>query len=408
MFSSKIFKALLHNLICLCASFFLSKLIKRKKNNIAIISRDQGKLLDNCKYLFPALHEHLGTKANITFVTQKQDVFNELQGMGLPCRLNKRTIKDIYFFMKVGIVIVDSIDWRRDAWNTTLLGAKIIQLWHGIPLKEIEQAKSESEISQHSASIKLAIRIYWKVTQRFQKFDLLIATSEYAANLLGKCINHKRIWITGYPRNDVLLKSHLTKYDLLNVDNFILNDILRSHASKEGIFFYCPTFRDGKPNPIGENPEIMALIDKYLKKSNSVLYIKLHPWVKSAPQPDITNIKTIPSDTDIYPLLRYADILITDYSSLFFDFLLLDKPIIFFPYDLKEYNASQRSFLLDYDLHTPGDKALTLKGLIRKIAKQKIEDAYIDKRRAVRQLMFSDMDHQSSLRIAKLISEELL
>lgn len=399
---------LLRTCLFLCASFFLSSFFTRKKNIILVISRDRGKLLDNCKYLFPALQEQLAAKATIVFVTQEVDAYNKMLEMKYPCHLNKKRFKDFLFFMTAGVIIVDSIDWGKGAWNIAFRGAKMVQLWHGIPLKEIEQMKAESHISDHPLLIKLAIRTYWIITQRFPRFDALIATSKHTANLLSTCINCKKTWITGYPRNDILLKKHLTIYDNLNVDSFISADIFKSKNLGRKVIFYCPTFREGMQNPIKKSEEMLYLIDKYLSKNDLSLYIKLHPWVKDIPLSQIENIKIIESESDIYPLLPYADILITDYSSIYFDFLLLDKPIIFFAYDIDEYKLNDRSFLLEYDQYTPGKKVFSVKCLMRVISKQLKKDNYIEARSNIRNLMFDDIDGESSLRIAKLIDKEFL
>jgi CDP-glycerol glycerophosphotransferase (TagB/SpsB family) len=394
--------------LLLCASLFLSLFFTRKKNKILVFSRDRGKLLDNCKYIFPTLQEQLSPKATTIFVTQEIDVYNKIMIMGYPCHLNKRGITDFIFFMTAGIIIVDSIDWGKEGWHIAFRGAKIIQLWHGIPLKEIEQKKAERHISDYPILIKLAIRKYWAITQRFPCFDALVATSKCAAHLLSICISSKECWITGYPRNDILFKKGFTNYDSLNVDGFIYSHVLKSKNLGRKIIFYCPTFRDGMKNPIKENQKMLFFIDRYLAKNNMSLYIKLHPWIKDTQLSKIENVKIVESESDIYPLLPHVDILITDYSSIYFDFLLLDKPIIFFAYDIENYKLNDRSLLLDYDQYTPGKKVFSLKYLIRVILEQLKEDSYIEARSNIKKLMFDELDDKSSLRIAKLIDEKFL
>ena len=67
-------------------------------------------------------------------------------------------------------------------------------------------------------------------------------------------------------------------------------------------------------------------------------------------------IKVINPEYDPYPLLKLIDVLITDYSSIYFDFMLTNKPIIFFPYDLEEYLMKSREMYFDYEEFTPGNK----------------------------------------------------
>ncbi len=76
------------------------------------------------------------------------------------------------------------------------------------------------------------------------------------------------------------------------------------------------------------------------------------------------NVVFINPLSDPYPFLTLADVLITDYSSVYFDFLLLNKPIIFYPYDYDEYVKYCRRFYFDYFSFTPGEKAYTIKDLL--------------------------------------------
>ena len=68
---------------------------------------------------------------------------------------------------------------------------------------------------------------------------------------------------------------------------------------------------------------------------------------------------------DINEILPAVDLLITDYSGIYLDFLLCDNPVMFIPYDLKQYQTELRGLLFDYDLFTPGSKIDTLKNFIK-------------------------------------------
>jgi len=118
------------------------------------------------------------------------------------------------------------------------------------------------------------------------------------------------------------------------------------------------------------------------------------------------NIYFLDPTLDIYPLLKEADLLITDYSSIYFDFLHLDRPIIFFVYDLESYK-NERGFYFDFEKMTPGPKARTLKELIEKIEEiiLKGEDAYKIKRRKIRELMFDKEAGSACERLYNLISQ---
>ena len=77
----------------------------------------------------------------------------------------------------------------------------------------------------------------------------------------------------------------------------------------------------------------------------------------------------MPSDADVYTFLSEVDILITDYSSIYFDYLLWERPIIFFPYDLEYYRDEDRGLIFEYDEYTPGPKIFNAKELENVLSK---------------------------------------
>ena len=99
-------------------------------------------------------------------------------------------------------------------------------------------------------------------------------------------------------------------------------------------------------------------LEELLKRFNAVLVTKVHFLDASALAGRFSGCDHIEiyGHPDPYPLLRYTDILMTDYSSVFFDFLLLNRPIVFTSFDRKEYVDSDASFYHDYDRVTPGKK----------------------------------------------------
>jgi CDP-glycerol glycerophosphotransferase len=104
---------------------------------------------------------------------------------------------------------------------------------------------------------------------------------------------------------------------------------------------------------------------------------------------------------DPAPLLKKADLLVTDYSSIYFDFLLLDRPIIFFPYDLERYFSRDRQFLFSYDELTPGAKVITETALYEKIVEE-LEHPNDEARAArldLRDKSFQFIDAQASTRL---------
>jgi len=112
---------------------------------------------------------------------------------------------------------------------------------------------------------------------------------------------------------------------------------------------------------------------------------------------------------DIYPLLSFIDLLVTDYSSLFFDYLYLDKPIVFYPYDYEKYIQNDRKLKYDYNWVTPGPKCLNqdeLQSMITRVL-FKHEDVYKQRRREIFDMSFSHKGGNAALHIMKIIQKEV-
>lgn len=110
---------------------------------------------------------------------------------------------------------------------------------------------------------------------------------------------------------------------------------------------------------------------------------------------------------DIYPALNLFDALITDYSSIYFDFLLLDRPIIFFPYDMENYICNDRSLLFDYKTMAPGPLC-TNQNQVEHELLQVTNDQYKKHRKQVTDLVFSHKDDNSSERLWDILKNDYL
>jgi len=375
------------------------------KKYIVFIGTKNGLFLDNVKYLFLYFIKNKNKLGNYMpiFLTEDENTYSMLKRHNLPV-VKYPSLKGIKILFSAKLVIVDSLFWFYNFKGYILRHIPKIQLWHGVGLKYIELQNKRDPNFKNFLSILKSI-----LNCRYPKYDVVITTSKfYAEKVFSKAFRTKEIWITGYPRNDIFFRN-LDKYDLINTDKNILK--LIKDLKKEGkrIILYAPTFRDTGRNPF----EILNLkkLDKFLKKINAIMLIKPHPffYIKTV-KDHLKNIFIYDPNKDIYPLMKFVDLLITDYSSIYMDYLLLDKPIIFFPYDLTEYISKDRDLQFNYNWITPGKKVYTQEELekeIFSILKNK-EDKYRKKREEIRKLAFDFVDGNSSQRIYNKIVEKYL
>jgi CDP-glycerol glycerophosphotransferase (TagB/SpsB family) len=262
-----------------------------------------------------------------------------------------------------------------------------VELWHGIPLKKVD-------VSVHA--------------------DYVVATSEPMRNVFATSLRvpPSRVIVSGYPRNDALLK-RVRGYDIGIVD--ILDSLLKLKKSAR-IVLYAPTFRDNLSITSEELLQYLHLdktrLDAVLRGQEAYMIAKFHHAVR----PTKTNhalqrlserIYVINDPIDLYPILSIADVLVTDYSSVYFDFLLLDRPIVFYVPDYEKY-LQERGFCLDFDSYTPGPKAKSFEELLlalRNVLTQK--DRFVEQRKNVREHVFDYVDGLSSHRLVKSVIEIL-
>src|SRR5699024_7188568 len=153
--------------------------------------------------------------------------------------------------------------------------------------------------------------------------------SDGVASVFQRTFENKNTIITGFPRNDVFFDESLCTVDYKKIFDF---------ESYKKIILYAPTFRDNEDclSPFSSD---LNHYNKKLGEENYLLLVKKHPWQKNFTIPEgLSHILDISNVVDdIQELLPWGDVLVTDYSSTFFDFMLTGNPVIFYPYDLEAY-----------------------------------------------------------------------
>lgn len=212
-----------------------------------------------------------------------------------------------------------------------------VQTWHGTPLKHIG-----NDLPDDNDFKRLTAR------EPFN-WDYFVSNAPEDNWLYERAFNLKQTKIMSYglPRNDYLAK-HKDDRELVAS----LKAKLQLDATRKTIL-YAPTFRDDEPTfklALDLEQFEAQLGDQY------DLLIRLHPNVADqmpdiAAYPHVHNVNRYASIEELY---LAADVLMTDYSSVFFDYALLEKPIVFYAYDLDKYKDILRGFYFDYQAFIPG------------------------------------------------------
>ncbi len=230
-------------------------------------------------------------------------------------------------------------------------GAVIVQLWHGIPLKKIQL---DSPVTFRGGPSRMLRGLY---RRNSSAIALVPAASEVSAARLRSAFGlpADRVVVTGDPRDDVVLAPPGRARTLL------VNGI--GDYGDDRVVLFAPTWRDGDPDPSIPTAAEWQSIAAHLEESSSVLVLRPHPHsvgdYRGGPAVS-PRIRMLPAATqnDINPVLAAVDALVTDYSSIAFDFALLGRPIVFLAPDAQEY-AATRGLYEPYATFTGGSEVTT-------------------------------------------------
>lgn len=370
-------------------------------NRIIFPGRVNGRLMDNVKYAF--LHfARFEPEFDCHFLTMYREEHLLLCKHKLPSLLFGQA-DSLEILASAGLVICDDFSWKQGNPAYPLLAkAHTVQLWHGVPLKAIgfPEIVTTPNITPERAEF---LRV------GYSGYDAVVSTSPFCTeHAFAKAFAAGEFPELGYPRNDALLRFPTADF-MLNTDAALYGELLRFRKSGGKTVFYMPTFRDEGYDPLSCGAVQLEALSALMARHNALLVLKLHPYLDLPASSLPAQVRMADSKSDIYPLLQQCDILATDYSSIYFDFLLLDRPQIFYPFDYERYVTCNRTLLFDYEAMTPGPRATEPQEFSRLLAAALDgEDTYGPARAALRQTIFTHQDAGSAARLAAYVRQRFL
>ncbi len=376
----------------------LAGMIPQRKDLVVFVGRNRGLLLDNVKYAF--LEAARGDYAfEPLFVTTLPEEAEELAKHKLPVCLFPGS--DIKLPAQAALVVCDNFDWRLTPLWPLLHRAKVFQLWHGIPLKKIGRSEIESPVNMDAEKAEYLKTMY-------SHYDAVLSTSPAVTDIFRDVFYAppEAYAEAGFPRNDALLKAPKDA-DFINVDTDLYGKIRRHRKNGGKVLLHMPTFRDSGVAPLAAQNIDPNNMVAFALEHNLLWVLKLHPAL-ILPKKEYPGLVICKSTSDVYPILRESSLLLTDYSSVYFDYLLCDRPIHFHIHDLEEYTSRSREFMLDFEKWRPGpasrNEGELFEALRRSLAG---EDPFAAARKEMRDALFSAQDAGSSARVCRHV-ENLL
>lgn len=333
--------------------FYLLSLFLPKNPDIWLFGSMFGNgYADNSKYFFEYICKYHPPIRAIWY-SANADVVTSLRQQGYEA-YRFYQLRGIVLALRARVALVSHSlvrDIRPFVFSDQVL---LVNLWHGIPLKKIALDDKVSEVRNRPLLTPVAWLSRLLIPGFRRQPDLLTAASNEDQHNFSTAfaLPINKIRITGYPRNDVLSGNWSD-----DSNRKIADDDLRA-----GI--YVPTFR-GKENSnfdfFDQFGFDVGKIDQRLAELGVKLYLKLHhfnyPGAEISRKISEASHIAFYEGLDVYADLSTFNFLITDFSSIYFDYLLTDKPIIFAPFDQAGYEGGVRQLYYDYAEVTPGPKA---------------------------------------------------
>lgn len=230
----------------------------------------------------------------------------------------------------------------------------IVNLWHGIPLKKI--ALMDPNLG------KMA-RVYFRKIFT-ENYTWILTCSKALIPIMAEsfAIEQEKIKVWGQPRNDMLFKENVAKE--------ILKKIYPDLPEYRGIILYAPTFRDYASTELFPFEDYdKDKLETFLEKEKLLICLRTHISEKGTAEKYLSGrVVYLENEQmeDIMEILNIFDLLITDYSSIYIDYLILNRPMIFLPYDKEKY-LQGRGMNFEYDKVTPGVKPESLREFMDRI-----------------------------------------
>ena len=312
----------------------LFRFLPIKKNRVMFESMWGSKYSCNPRYLYEYID---GNHSDFECVWSLEDEHIPINGKGIKVRRNGLKY---FYYLATSKYFVDNVNYGDNFIKRN--GQVYIQTMHGTPLKTLGLDVPTDFPTLESQN---------KFIERCKRWDYISVQSDFVADISKRCHAYKKDFLKyGYPRTDILYTKNNPK-DIAGIKKKL------GLPTDKKVILYAPTWR------VRNRFDLKLDIDSFRKSLSDeyILILKLHHYsAKGWKQPKQDDfIYDLTSYDSIEELYLIADVLITDYSSVMFDYAILDRPILLFTYDLNVYRDKLRGLYVDIEENRPGPMLFT-------------------------------------------------
>ena len=387
----------------------LAKLFPRNKSKWVFGEIDNFR--DNPKYLFYSIQDSNPEIDSIWIAKKKEDV----------SLLRKQGYKTYYWLSLMAFYHCATAKVWISGHSISNInpflseGAFWVNLWHGVSLKRVRWQAPDYHIRRYGLKNKeemrtsLAFRIK-AYASMFRKPDLCLTPSVAQQNMFfaemfdipkEKCI------VGVYPRSKFLIEGKESALEFIKEkEPKETLDFVKRLRGYNKIYIYMPTYRNDGEDFTRKAGIDWGALNEILKKRNELFVLKFHPntHIDVSGIEKFEHICIYPPLADIYTILPFTDLLITDYSSVYTDFLMMNKEIILFVFDYDEYVKGSFE-LKDYDKYYLGKKAYSFTELLDTISNG--EDCHVPQDQYSRLMDFFWNNNESTINIVEEIKRRI-
>ncbi|MDD7402613.1 MAG: CDP-glycerol glycerophosphotransferase family protein [Butyribacter sp.] len=368
--------------------YWLSFLFPRNKKIWLFGSTFGRRFADNPKYFYLYMSQHREkTGIRPVWISHNREIVTLLCDNGYEAYYY-HSLKGIWFALRGKVYLFDNYSKDINFWQSG--GAVKVNLWHGVGNKKINHDNLHDKV-RHPENLWERFLTFPRRLSDEKPSHYILATSPMMCEIFARAfqVPQNHVIEAGYPRNDFILGASIQ--NLYREDEKkVLGQIVRWKETGGVVDLYMPTFRESETKFFDTMD--LAVFNTFLQENQILFVMKLHP--KSKLQQvfsDITysNIINLQADMDPYAFLEKADILTTDYSSVYSDFMLLDRPVVAFWYDFAEYASNTREGYFSFTEYMPEVQAENMDELMMCTKKVLQEDSAATRRKESRKKMFS-------------------
>ncbi|MDA3910784.1 MAG: CDP-glycerol glycerophosphotransferase family protein [Bacteroidales bacterium] len=369
----------------------VSLLVPKKKGLYILIGRDASYYSDNTKYFNNYLLNLPYQNAHFVFETKNPAT------QSIPNAVFYPSWRAVFLLMRADYLIVDTSTWFYNFKSFFAIKAAKIQLWHGVSSKKIELDTDQFTKSKW----RFFRKCYGILRGQIVRYELIASTSDYYSEHLYKnAFRHKSILPIGQSRNDIFFRE-LNDVDFINADKLLLDRLIKQPENeKTKIVLYTPTYR----THLSMNFIDFARMNQFCQDNKLLLVLKYHILSPVPYTENLSNVFIYDKSKDVYPLMKICDAMITDYSSIYIDYLLTNRPVIFFIPDFEAYQKQEVGLRTDFYQTAPGEKCINqieLETALKACFNGK--DNYQAARKDILNLSFTYQDGKSSERLFTLL-----